>query len=363
MADLFSPVSFECGVVAKNRLALAPLTNGQSNEDGTLADEELRWLARRAAGGFGVVETCASHVSRDGKGFDGQLGIFDDALMPGLTRLAAGVSQAGALGLVQLYHGGVRSPSRLTGGQPLSASVFDEGKPGFEVPRAASGDELERIIDDFARAAQRAERAGFAGVEIHAAHGYLLSQFLSRTMNLRNDAWGGAIEGRARLVRSVTARIRAAVGRRFVVGVRLSPEDFGQAHGLDLDESVTTARWLAEDGADFIHVSLWDYTKKSAKYPAEHALPRFRQALPAEVLVMAAGKVWSRADAEALHGLGADLVSVGRAAILDPDWPEHVRDPSFEPVRGPLSAEALMASDISPRFVEYLRRFRNMVAG
>lgn len=181
-------------------------------------------------------------------------------------------------------------------------------------------------------------------------------------MNRRDDEWGGPLEGRARLVRRVTARIRAAVGSSFVVGVRLSPEDFGNARGLDLDESVATARWLADDGADFVHVSLWDYTRKSAKYPELHALPLFRKVLPKDVLLMAAGKVWTRADAEALVALGADLVAVGRAAILDPDWPAHLRQPDFEPIRGPLSPAELAARDVSPRFVEYLRRFRNLVA-
>ncbi|MBK9000646.1 MAG: NADH:flavin oxidoreductase [Myxococcales bacterium] len=362
MADLFAPVSFRSGKSTKNRLALAPLTNGQSNDDGTLTEEELRWLVRRARGGFGLVETCASHVSRDGQGFDGQLGVFDDSLVPGLSRLARGISEAGALGLVQLYHGGVRSPSRLTGAEPLSASAFSEDRPGFEPPRAAGAEDIERIIDDFGAAARRAERAGFAGVEIHGAHGYLLGQFLSREMNLRTDAWGGALEGRARLLRAVTARVRATVSSSFIVGVRLSPEDFGNARGLDLDDSVTTARWLAEDGADFVHVSLWDYTRKSAKYPDAHALPLFRSALPSEVVLVAAGKVWTRADAEALLGLGADLVAVGRAAILDPDWPEHVRDRDFQPLRGPLSPAELAARDVSPRFVEYLRRFKNIVS-
>jgi 2,4-dienoyl-CoA reductase-like NADH-dependent reductase (Old Yellow Enzyme family) len=358
MTSLFEPVTFRCGVIARHRIALAPLTNTQSHDDGTLSDEERRWLARRAQGGFSVVETCAAHVSEHGKGFDGQLGIWSDRHMGGLRALAGDLAAAGAVGVVQLYHGGVRSPSRLTGVQPISASEFREEDPTFEVPRAATEAELEQVIADFEAAAQRAASAGFAGVELHGAHGYLLSQFLSRTMNQRTDAWGGAIEGRARLLRNVMQRVRAKVPPSFLVGVRLSPEDYGYAKGLDLDETIQVARWLADDGADWIHLSLWDTTRNTKKRPEEHAVPLFRAALPADVRILAAGKVWTPADVEGLLAKGADLVALGRAGILDPEWPQHAAEPGFVPERGPLTPAQLAERDISPRFVEYLRRFK-----
>ena len=362
MSDLLAPFTLRCGLVLPNRLALAPLTNQQSHEDGTLDEAEYTWLVRRAAGGFGLVETCASHVSRDGKGFDGQLGCYDDALLPGMTRLAGGLSAAGSAGMVQLYHGGVRSPSRMTGVQPWSASSFTEDRPEFEVPRPATEDDIHRVIRDFADAARRSEKAGFAGVELHGAHGYLLSQFLSATFNPRADGWGGDLVGRARLIRSVTQAVRAAVRPGFAVGVRLSPEDFGFARGLDLDETIQIARWLADDGVDFVHISLWDVRRNTAKRPDVHPIPLFRAALPADVALVAAGGVWSADDARFVADQGADLVSVGRAAILDPDWPKHVIGEGREPVRGPLTPEQLMDVGISPGFVTYLRRFRGLVA-
>src|SRR4051812_44883895 len=118
--DLSSPISFRNGVRAPNRLALAPMTNLLSHDDGSLSDEEQRWLTLRAEGGFGLVSTCASHVALDGQGFEGELGIFDDRLLPGLTRLATALRERGALGLVQIFHGGARAPSKLTGQQPWS---------------------------------------------------------------------------------------------------------------------------------------------------------------------------------------------------------------------------------------------------
>lgn len=358
---LASPITFRCGATARNRVALAPLTNQQSHDDGTLSDDERRWLERRAEGGFGVVATCASHVSADGKGFDGQLGVWNDEQLPGLRSLAAALSARGALGMVQLYHGGVRSPSRLTGQQPWSASSFDEPREGFERPRPATEADLERVHRDFVAAAQRSRTAGFAGVELHAAHGYLFSQFLSRTMNQRSDGWGGSLAARARLLREVTRAVRSACPAPFVLGVRLSVEDFGHAHGLDLDESLEVAAWLAEDGVDFVHLSLWDVHRNTVKRPEQHAVPLFRAALPAEVRIFVAGKIWTRADAVAQLELGADVVALGRSAILNPDWPRLALAGDFTPERGPLSPAELQALAISPSFARYLRRFPNMV--
>ncbi len=361
-SSLFTPITFRSGAVASNRLALAPLTNQQSHDDGTLSDAERLWLERRAAGGFGLVETCAAHVSEDGKGFDGQLGVWGDHQLPGLRALAAGLAARGALGLVQLYHGGVRSPSRLIGQQPWSASSFDEAREGFERPRPATDADLERVHRDFVAAAMRARTAGFAGVELHGAHGYLFSQFLSRTMNLRSDGWGGALNNRARLLREVTRAVRAECPAPFLLGVRLSPEDFGHAHGLDLDESLQVAAWLAEDGVDYVHLSLWDVRRNTAKRPQEHAIPLFRAAVPDAVRIVVAGKIWTPADAAAQIDRGADLVALGRSAILNPDWPRRAVDPDFTPERGPLTRAQLHDRAISDAFVDYLGRFPGMVA-
>jgi 2,4-dienoyl-CoA reductase-like NADH-dependent reductase (Old Yellow Enzyme family) len=361
MPTLLDPLPLRCDAALPNRLALAPLTNQQSHADGTLSDEELAWLERRAQGGFGLVSTCAAHVTRDGQGFDGELGVWGDHQLPGLARMASALHAHGAVSLVQLFHGGVRAPSRLTGLQPLSASEFVEDKPGFEVPRAATEQDIERIVSAFREAAQRSIQAGFHGVEIHGAHGYLLSQFLSRTQNLRTDAWGGDLAGRARLVRTITRQIREVLPAGAIVGVRLSPEDAGQARGLDLDESLTVARWLAEDGVDFVHASLWDWKRNTAKRPEQHPVPLLREVLPREVALVAAGNVWTRQDAEELLALGADVVSVGRAAILDPDWPRRVGRDGQEPVRPPRTVEQLAQVAISPGFVDYLRRFKGLV--
>jgi len=361
VAVLFQPLKLRCGLVIPNRIALAAMTNLQSQPDGLLAEDEYTWLARRADGEFGLIATCAAYVALDGKAWPGELGVDRDACLPGLTRLATRLAARGMTAMVQLFHGGVRADPALTGEPTWSASTWTEDTPGFEPPRVASIDDITRVIDQFAAAAARCEAAGFNGVELHGAHGYLLSQFMSRTMNPRTDGWGGDLVGRARLVREIARAVRARVSARFAVGVRLSFEDFGNARGMDLDDNLQIARWLAEDGVDFIHASLWDVTRNSAKRPEEHVLPQVRAALPSQVALVAAGKIWSRQDAEAVLAKGADMVALGRSAILNPDWPKQVRG-GADIKLPPITRAELHERGVSPLFAGYLTKWKNLVA-
>lgn len=352
--DLFSPLRLRTGASASNRIALAPMTNEQSHDDGTLGDEELAWLCSRAEGGFGTIITCAAHVTRDGQGWPGELGVFDDMHVPGLTRLAGALRERGALGLVQIFHGGVRADAAVTGELPWGPSAA----PGV---RAATPADLERVIAAFAAAAARVQRAGLPGVEIHGAHGYLLTQFLSREQNQRDDEYGGDLPGRARLLREVTRAVRAATDARFTVVVRLSPEDFGNARGLDLDESLQLARWLADDGMDALHLSLWRAGLPTRKRPDTFAVPAFRAVLPADVAMFVAGAIWTREEAEQQLARGADAVAIGRAAIVNPRWPLQLREPGFVPRRPPVTLAELRAMGLGPRFAQGMRRWKDFV--
>ena len=361
-AVLFEPLTLRSGAVVPNRIALAPMTNGQSLPDGRLGDDEIAWLARCADGGFGLIETCAAYVSLDGKAWDGELGVDRDDDVSRLAQLAARLKRGGGLAIVQLFHGGVRATQRLSGEQVWSASTWHEDAPTFEVPRPATEADLVRVIDHFAAAAERCQRAGFDGIELHGAHGYLLSQFLSATMNPRSDGWGGDLVGRARLIREVARAVRARVGKQFTVGVRMSLEDWGSARGLDLDESLQVAAWLADDGVDFVHASLWNSAAMTKKRPDQHAVPQLRAALPRDVAVIACGGLWTATDAIALRERGADIVALGRAAICNPDWPIAARAPGWEPKRPPITRDELAERSISPVFVGYLTRWKNFVA-
>jgi len=357
---ILDPLVFRNGTRARNRAWLAPMTNQQSHPDGSLSDDELRWLEMRARGGFGVVETCAAHVALDGQGWPGALGVYDDRLLPGLRRLAAALAGHGALGVVQLFHGGLRSPRSLTGVAPLSATAYEV--PGTERARAATETDITRIIGQFRDAAARCSMAGFAGVELHGAHGFLIGQFLSASINTRTDGWGGSLEGRARFAREIMRAVRAAVPERFVIGMRLSPEDHGNAVGLDLDESLEVARWLCSDGADFIHLSLWDASSNTRKRPDEHPVPLFRTAIPREAVLVAAGGIWTGSDAESLLGMGADAVAIGRAAIANPDWPKRQSESGWLPRRPPLTLVELRERGLSERFAAYMRNWPGFVA-
>lgn len=360
MTALLSPLRFKNATTAKNRIWLAPMTNQQSHPDGSLSDDELAWLMRRADGGFGVLETCAAHVAMDGKAWEGELGIFDDRLLPGLTRLASAITSTGAAGLVQLFHGGRRADPKLNGGRTWSASAtVEEGTP---TPAEGTVAEIEATIGHFRDAAVRAERAGFQGIELHGAHGYLLAQFLSATQNQRTDDWGGSFANRARLLRETTRAVRAATKPSFVVGVRISPEDFGQSRGLDLDESLELASWLCDDGADFIHVSLWKSFRNTTKRPAEHPIPLFRAVVPRDVPLVVAGAIWTREEGEALLAMGADAIALGRSAIANPEWPLRIADATWQPKLAPLTTAELIERGLSPTFATYLRAFRGLVA-
>jgi 2,4-dienoyl-CoA reductase-like NADH-dependent reductase (Old Yellow Enzyme family) len=151
------------------------------------------------------------------------------------------------------------------------------------------------------------------------------------------------------------------VGRSFTVGVRLSPENFGNARGLDLDESVQTARWLAEDGADFVHLSLWRALEPTVKRPSEHALEIFRAALPPDVAILAAGALWTPDDAAQVLALGADAVALGRSAIVNRDWPLRAPDAGWQPRRPPVTLADLRAEGLSEAFAGYMRSWKGFV--
>lgn len=350
--NILSPLRFNNNITAPNRLWLAPLTNQQSHPDGSLSDDELNFLRARAAGGFSVIESCATHISLDGQGWPGELGIFDDRLIPDWTRLASAIHTEKSLLIAQLYHGGERADHETSGIQPWSAMASSDPNSNNST-RAATPEDIQTVIQQFRDAAVRAHLAGVDGVELHGAHGYLLGQFLSAN-NQRTDGWGSDLPARARMIREATRAVRAAVTDSFILGVRLSPENFGQATGLDLDETIQIARWLAEDGANFIHISLWDAAKNTQKYPDKHPIPLFRQALPADVVLVTAGNVWTAEQAEDLLTLGADAVALGRAAIANPDWPRRATNPSAPILYPPLTTSELRQRALGQAFIDYL---------
>jgi 2,4-dienoyl-CoA reductase-like NADH-dependent reductase (Old Yellow Enzyme family) len=356
--DLFAPLPFACGQTMKNRFMLAPLTNLQSHPDGILSDDEFKWLSMRATGGFGLTMTCAAHVMAKGQGFAGQLGIFGDEHIPGLSRLAAAIKSEGSLAVVQLHHAGVRSPAALIHG-PAKGPSDDEETGAL----AMTEEEVEGAIASFIAAAERAKRAGFDGVEAHGAHGYLLCSFLSPQYNRREDRFGGSLENRAGVVLAVLKGIRERCGPDFSLGLRLSPERFGLDVG-EIRQVATEA--MGFGGLDYLDMSLWDVRKQpnDEAYAARPLLDWFTDLPRGTAKLGAAGKVMSAADARFLLEKGCDFAVVGRAAILRHDFPRRVAaDADYASPTLPVTAQHLTDEGLGPAFLDYMRTWKGFVEG
>ena len=356
MTNLFKPLGFKSGSASKNRFMLAPLTNSQSHDDGCLSDDEYRWLTMRAKGGFGVTMTCASHVQANGKGFPGQLGCFSDDHIEGLTHLSAGIKAGESLAVLQLHHAGMRSPTEVIGEQPVCPSGNEETGA-----RALTLDEVEQLKEDFVLAAERVKKAGFDGVEIHGAHGYILCQFLSPTINKRSDQYGGSLENRARIIFDIIDGIRERCGDGFLLGVRLSPERFDLRLGEILEVS---QRLLSGAKIDFLDMSLWDSFKEPVEeaYQGRTLLSYFTELDRGDVRLGTAGKIHKPADARRCLEAGVDFVILGRAAILHHDFPRQMQNnPEFEPVTLPVTRDYLRSEGLGEAFVNYMAGWKGFV--
>lgn len=350
-------LNFACGARMKNRFMLAPLTNTQSHQDGTLSDTEFNWLSMRAKGQFGLVMTCATYVQPNGKGFPGQLGIYSDHLIPGHQELTSTIQSSGSLAVSQLHHAGMRSPQDLIQGKPVCPS--DSEKHGA---RALTLEEITQLKNAFIEAALRAQKSGYDGVEIHGAHGYILSQFLSSQINHRTDDYGGNLYNRSRLLFEIVDGIRTACGPQFLLGVRLSPERFG----MDLEEVKTICqRFIAEDKIDFLDISLWDCFKMphEEKYQDKSLLKHFTDLDFKNVRLTVAGKIKTGADVHQILEAGVDFITVGRSGILHHDFPVRVlENPDFEPTQTPVSEDYLKQEGLGEAFIQYMQKWPDFVS-
>ncbi len=357
MTNLLSPLSFSRGPSMKNRFMLAPLTNSQSREDGVMTEEEFYWLTLRAKGGFGLTMTCAAHVQAIGKGFPGQMGVWSDNHLEGLTRLASAIKGEGSVSIAQLHHAGNRSPADLIEAKAVCPS--DDPKTGA---RGLTNGEVKTLIQDFVDAAVRCQQAGFDGVELHGAHGYILCQFFSAELNQRADEYGGSMENRFRILFEIIDGIRSRCRADFQLGVRLSPERFD----MQLAEITQIAEQLMISGAiDFLDMSLWDLFKEPGEeqFKGRSLVSYFTELKRGHCRLGAAGKIRTPQDAENALQAGLDWVMLGRAAILHHNFPKlYEDDPAFVPKENPISREHLQKEGLSPKFVDYMATWKGFVA-
>lgn len=238
-------------LVLKNRFVRSATWEGMAESDGRVSPQLVEHMAELAAGGVGLIITGHAYVSREGQAGPRQLGIYAQELVPGLAQMCAAVHERGGRIVAQLAHAGIQAAYSLTGMEPIGPSApRAEGSPGREM----SLEEIARVVEDFGKAAARAVEAGFDGVQIHAAHGYLLSQFLSPYFNRRQDSYGGSLENRARALLEVVSKAREAIGPQRPLLVKMNCQDFLEG-GLALEDSVQVAKMLAQAAVDAIEVS------------------------------------------------------------------------------------------------------------
>jgi 2,4-dienoyl-CoA reductase-like NADH-dependent reductase (Old Yellow Enzyme family) len=302
---------------------MPPLVIWAAEEEGLVTNRHIEHYGRCVGPGLVIVE--AATVAPEGRLAKTQLGAFDDAHVDGLARLAARIAENGSVPGIQIHHAGGRTDIERTYGNTLVVpSLVDPAANGHR--RELTEEDIARIIDDFGRAAGRVAAAGFRLVEVHGAHGYLGSQFLSPKTNRRTDRWGGSVANRARFLEEVVRRVREVVDDDVAVTVRLGVAEAGE-DGLTLSDGIEAARILEAAGADMLHVS-------HAGSMPQHLRPegsRFSALIHAaaavkavvSVPVIAVGGIKMPDEAEHVLEAGyADYVAVGRGILADPRWAE-----------------------------------------
>jgi 2,4-dienoyl-CoA reductase-like NADH-dependent reductase (Old Yellow Enzyme family) len=330
--DLLSPLTLR-SLTLRNRIAMAPMCQ-YSAEEGMASDWHLVHLGSRAVGGTGLVIVEATAVTRDGRITPGDLGIWSDDHSAPLARIARFVNSQGACAGIQLAHagrkastaapwtGGATLKTAEEGGWPVLAPSPMPFHPDDPTPLALDEAGIDGIIDAFEAAARRALAAGFQVLEIHAAHGYLLHQFLSPHSNQRDDQYGGSLENRMRLVLRVTERVRAAIPAELPLLVRISATDW-VAGGWDIEQSVVLARRLKDLGVDLIDVSTGG-NLPTARIPVakRYQVPCSRRIRDdAGILTGTVGLITDPKEADDIvTGGDADLVLLGRELLREPYW-------------------------------------------
>ena len=341
---LFDSVQF-ASVTARNRVVMAPMVTNFAGPKGEVTDSQVRYYTTRARGGVGTIVVEASSISQDVRISARQLGSYHDGFISGLARLARAIKEAGALALLQLCHGG---PKMLHSAGVHTESVSSVGLRKGDVPHTLTAAELRKVRREFVVAALNAHKAGFDGVELHAAHLYLLSASISPFTNRRTDEYGGSILNRARLTREIVQDIKSALDADYPVWVRINACETLDP-GLSLQEGQQIASIMAEAGADAIHVSAYTLpiNKKITDLVTVHvgAIPvnetepgpflDYAAAIKkvVDVPVIAVGKLDDPVLAsKAVVDGKCDLIALARQLLCDPFWAQKVKSSRSEEI-------------------------------
>jgi len=330
--QLFEAFAFKNGIQTKNRIAMTPMTTWASNDDYTVADDEIRHYQARS-GSVGVVITGCTRVAANGIGFPNEYASYDDAFLPGLERLAAAAKKGGAPAILQIYHAGNKAvldliEDNLSVSASAVALVPSAFYQGGVVSRELTHHEILEMINAFGETTRRAIQAGFDGIELHGAHGFLLQNFFSPYYNQRTDHWGGSAEKRMNFALAVIKQVQQVIkkyaDRPFLVGFRISPEE---QESYRVKDTFPFIDKLIDSGIDYLHVSLFSllYQKpmddeNSDTTILKMILDHINQRIP----VIAAGGIKQADDAVEAMNMGLSLVAVGHALIINPDWVDLV---------------------------------------
>ena len=342
---LFQPVDIG-GSIAPNRVVMAPMVTNFAEPDDQVSDRQIAYYRERAAAGVGTIVVEGAPVRADSRMTSRQIGVYDDRFIPGLADLARAIREPGACALLQLLHCGAKALV-VPGHPPRSISSVPLIDGTAPVPMTI--EELGEIRRDFARAARRAEAAGFDGVELHAAHFYLLGSALSPYTNNRTDQYGGSLENRVRLLLEVVEEIKSQQGSGFAVWVRIHGREALQP-GLQTEESAEAAAMLERAGADAIHVSAYTL-------PIGDRVPGLRRAIrigpfpfrdtppgpflpyaaavrkAVRIPVVAVGKLNDpKIAATAVQEGKCDLTALARQLLCDPHWARKVKEGRSEEI-------------------------------
>lgn len=335
---LLSSYTLPNGIQLKNRIVMAPMTNFSSNPDGTVTDAEVNYYARRSKGASMVITAC-TYVTPNGKGFNGEFGADTDEMIPSLRKLATNIKDQGAKAVLQIFHGGRMCPPELVpNGEIVSASDVPAEKGGVSTdepdvkPRPLTEAEVEEIIHAFGETTRRAIEAGFDGVEIHGANGYLIQQFFSPHSNRRDDRFGGSLEKRMTFPLAVVDSVKKAVQEHaktpFIVGYRFSPEE-PETPGITMDETLVLVDALSDKGLDYLHVSLMDFfstPRRGVKDLTKTRIDYLKETINNRVPLIGVGSIYTAEDARNAFASGIPLLALGRELIIDPDWVQKIAE-------------------------------------
>ncbi len=323
MTGLFDSIAIK-GLTLKNRLVMAPMATSMATEEGEVTDRHINHYATRADGGVGLIIVEHTYVSKDGKLSRGQLGIYDDKLITGLKRLAETIHTQGARTILQITHAGSRTRQEMIGKPP--AGPWSVPVPGDkETPRPLTVAEIEGIVRDFREAARRAIAAGFDGVEVHGAHGFLLCQFLSPLVNRRNDTYGGSLEQRLHLPLEIIAEVRSQIGEDVPLFYRFGADDMVEG-GLTPAEARIIAPRLERAGVDVIDISGGLGGTGGHRSTEQGLFVPLAQSIKETVKlpVIGVGNITEPEYADRVIREGKiDLVALGRKLLSSPDFPKQ----------------------------------------